>query len=90
MCNAFNESSKIALVHCYVNHEMIATAAQCATNPRSKDGVNGGNIVMQTTLALNKKDEVTLKMKGSFFGVQLPHATYFEGRLVSILENIEF
>ena len=85
---AYNESSKIAFLRCYVNEEKIATAGQCATNPCHKDGINGGSMVMQTTLALNKKDEVTMKLRGSFNSLQVSHATYFEGRLVSILENV--
>ena len=84
MSTAFNDSSKMAILRCFVNEKYMALAAagHRDINPLQKE-----NIVMQTTLNLKKNDKVTIWMKGSFTHLRTPHATCFEGRLISITET---
>ena len=84
MSTAFNEVSKLAILRCYVNEKNVATAGQLHDiNPVLME-----SIVMQTTLNLKKHDKATIRMNGSFTYLRTPHTTYFEGRVISIIENV--
>lgn len=49
--------------------------------------VNVGTILLQTTVQLNAKDEVYIKLEGTFDYLYRPDLTYFEGRLVSVIDE---
>ena len=49
--------------------------------------VNAGHILLQTTVQLNAKDKVFIKLEGTFDYLNNPDQTYFEGRLVSVIDE---
>ena len=56
---------------------------------KSVEIVNAGHILLQTTVQLNAKDIVYIKLEGTFDYLYSPERTYFEGRLVSVIEEIK-
>ena len=74
---------------CYVNGKVVASAVQTVSDFEDKpnETVAGNTLVLQTTLQLNKNDKVSIKIRGSFYALDRPFATYFEGRLISVINQ---
>ena len=51
------------------------------------ENLNTGHILLQTTVQLNAKDIVYIKLEGTFDYLYWPDRTYFEGRLVSAIDE---
>ena len=49
--------------------------------------VKSGRIWLHATLQLNKNDKVNLKLHGDFYQLEKESFTYFEGRLITKLDE---
>ena len=90
MATVFSEYNTLGgIVRCYVNDKVVASVIQTGTDFEDKPNkkVAGNTLVLQTTLQLNKNDKVSIKLRGTFNGLDLLFTTYFEGRLISIINK---
>ena len=76
-------------VECFVND--IRTLSALSNNSGNTDQrgsiASVGNVLMQTTLQLNAQDRVYIKLDGSFSNLNNRVMNYFEGRLISMIDE---
>ena len=71
----------IAAISVYVNGSNTAISKNCLNND------NWGSITVQTTLKIDEDDNVDIRLLGKFASTHDIVRTYFEGRLISILNE---
>ena len=78
-------------VDCFVNDIRTNSALSNFTRRTDQSASIGnecvGNVMMQTTLQLNAKDRVYIKLDGSFSNLNNRVLNYFEGRLISEIDE---
>lgn len=79
--------SRILLVGCSQGLIASAVSNDVIDMKEPSEIVNVGTILLQTTVQLNAKDEVYIKLEGTFDYLYRPDLTYFEGRLVSVIDE---
>ena len=81
----------LAQVDCYVNDKKTFCALSNTTSSSEQRGLVGfasvGHVLMQTTLQLNANDRVYIKLDGNFNSLGNSMFAYFEGRLVSMIDE---
>ena len=53
----------------------------------SRENAGPDNIMLLATLQLNKDDEIALHFEGHFYDLNKRISTFFEGRLLSVLDE---
>ena len=81
--------SNFSEIQCFVNDRIIVSALSNISTVRiiNTGCVDAGPILLQTTLHLNAKDKVCIKLNGTFQSLSDPKLTYFEGKLVSAIDE---
>ena len=78
-------------VECFVNDIRAYSALSNSTGRANQSGsiaiASVGQVLMQTTLQLNSKDRVYIKLDGSFSNLNNRLLNYFEGRLISAIDE---
>ena len=78
-------------VECFVNDIRAYSALSNSTGRANQSGsiaiASVGQVLMQTTLQLNSKDRVYIKLDGSFSNLNNRVLNYFEGRLISEIDE---
>ena len=78
-------------VECFVNDIRAYSALSNSTDRANQSGsiaiASVGQVLMQTTLQLNAKDRVYIKLDGSFSNLNNRVLNYFEGRLISAIDE---
>ena len=78
-------------VECFVNDIRAYSALSNSTGRANQSGsiaiASVGQVLMQTTLQLNAKDRVYIKLDGSFSNLNNRVLNYFEGRLISEIDE---
>ena len=78
-------------VECFVNDVRAYSALSNSTDRVNHSGsiaiASVGQVLMQTTLQLNAKDRVYIKLDGSFSNLNNRVLNYFEGRLISEIDE---
>ena len=96
LATAFNKSTNFGSLKIYVNDILMAMSSRAASRPtngnqddsnESRSIVKSGKIWVQATLQLKKNDKVTIKINGTFYRLDLQSRTYFEGRLITKLDE---
>ena len=84
---AKQKSYQYGYVRCCVNN--IDVAYRCLSNCNNDlgPGMNAGPISINTTLRLKKSDKVYINVGGHLFNLYDSKVTYFEGRLVSVINE---
>ena len=72
--------------HYRLNDTEVSNAKRSSSNG-SVQGVNGEPQLLLTTIKLEKDDKVTLQLGGYISKFTDPKTTYFEGRLVTIINE---
>ena len=72
-------------MNCYVNDDTVACAQRSNCNHNS--ATNLGSLFVNTTLQLEKGDEVSITISGYLCDLYDETSTYFECRLVSVIEE---
>ena len=72
--------------HYRLNDTAVSNANR-SNNNGSAQGVNGESHLILTTMKLEKDDKVAIKMGGYIWKFDDPKTTYFEGRLVSVINE---
>ena len=72
---------------CLNDNEVAFTKRSNCSEMQLAKNVNSGPLLLQITLQLEKNDKVTIQVFGHLFNLADPKTTYFEGRLVSVIEE---
>ena len=81
-------SYQFGRIRCYVNNKVIALAERTnSTDIKTDINMNAGQILLPITLELKKDDIVTIRIGGDLYNITDPQTTYFEGRLVSVINE---
>ena len=89
LATAQNRAYSFGYIRCYVNNKEVAYALRhCAYDcAYDSGGTRTGNILLQSTLQLNKNDKMFINLDGSFYALSDKTSTFFECRLVSVIEE---
>ena len=76
----------LSRICCFVNAIRIHSAlSNCTGSPDQRGSI--GHVLMQATLQLNAKDRVYIKLDGTFSSLNNRLFNYFEGRLISAIDE---
>ena len=75
-------SYQFGRIRCYVNNKEIALVYI-----KTDINMNAGQILFPITLELKKDDIVNIRIGGDLYNITDPQTTYFEGRLVSVINE---
>ena len=91
----FGSTINFSKVECFAN-DIRTLSALCNNSgtPEQRgswrtgpETISVGNVLMQTTLQLNAKDRVYIKLDGTFSSLNNRVFTFFEGRLISVFDE---
>ena len=69
-----------------VNESYVASGIQAVINA-DEPSAYSRNVFLQATLQLKKDDKVSIRLAGHFYSITTTAATYFEGRLVTVINE---
>ena len=85
---ALQKSFSFGFLSFFMNGNAVSYTKRSNCNKASvQENVNSGPLLLQITLQLEKNDIVNANFAGSFFNLDDPQTTYFEGRLVSVISE---
>ena len=95
LATASNKSTKFGSLKLCVNDKVMAVSSRSASRPTNGDQedndsrsvVKSGEIWVQATLQLKKNEKVMIYLNGTFYRLDLQARTYFEGRLITKLDE---
>ena len=96
LSTAIYETSESSAIHLFVNEKNVVSALSNITYRPEQESTeslpshthgDSGSILLQTTLQLNEKDKVNIRLDGVFSNLDCSEVTYFECKLVSAVDE---